>query len=239
MRRTRIALLALPALLLGARALQAQQITSPYRYLERKQGLTGFAGYLFTDPKVTISKGVSAEFGPRSAPLFGARYNISLSNALALDFTAAYSPSERKLYRADVTTDPTHVSPVATGTTARMPLLIADAGVRINLTGQRSWHELAPYAAATGGLVTWLKKNGTAENSIPTTERFDFGPGFALGAKVGTDFYATPRLSLNVELSDRLWKVKIPTGFQTGGTTAKDHEWNSNYGATVGAAIHF
>jgi hypothetical protein len=59
----RIALFVLAAALLPAPA-AAQQIDSPYRFLEAGQSLGAFAGYVSTGQN-------PLELGPKSAPVFG------------------------------------------------------------------------------------------------------------------------------------------------------------------------
>ncbi|MDB4949984.1 MAG: hypothetical protein JWM27_2633 [Gemmatimonadetes bacterium] len=236
-RATRIAALILPALLLAAGALRAQHIPSPYTFLPQKQGLGLYAGYLLTDPTVSVDSVQTADFGPQSAPLIGLDYNLRVSSALVLRAGVAVSPSERKVYRAGVTSDSNTVSPVYSGSKASMPLAIVDVGMRLNLTGSRTYRGLAPWVAAGGGVVSWLKKTSPLEADVPAAERFTFGPAFALSLQAGTDWYPTPRLSLGVHAADYLWKLKVPRGF-VGGVT-KSSEWTNNLGVTAGAAIHF
>jgi hypothetical protein len=237
-RRTRLAALVLPALLLAFGPLPAQHIPSPFTSLPEKQGVSVYGGYLFTDPSVAVSKTERAEFGPRSAPLVGLDYSIRLSNALSFRTGAAFSPSQRRIYRAGVTSDTNTVSPVFSGNLADVPLLVADAGMRLNITGSRAYHGMAPWAAAGAGVVTWLKKTSAAEANVPSDERFNFGPSFALTLKIGNDWYPTRRLSVGVHATDYLWKVRVPQGFRLD-TTVGTSEWTNNYGLSAGATVHF
>lgn len=239
MPRTRLALLALPALLLGAGELRAQQIPSPFRWIEPTQGLGVYAGYLWTNPTVNINEDEKAELGPQSAPIFGIRYHGRLTGPLDAQVSVGFSPSERKIIRAAVSLDSARANPTDTGLTASMPLLTADAGFRLNLTGPRTYHSLQPYVGASGGVVTWLKKTSSAESAAVTSDqRFDFGPSLAVGLRAGTDWYATRRISVNVEASDRLWKLAVPRGFRVGENPV-DSEWKNNYAVTVGGSYHF
>jgi hypothetical protein len=237
-RRTRLAALVLPALLLASGPLRAQHIPSPFTSLPERQGLSAWGGYLLTDPSVAVSKTERAEFGPRSAALLGVDYSVRLSNALSFRAGAAFSPSQRRVYRAGVTSDSNTVSPVFSGTMASVPLLVTDAGLKLSLTGARTYRGIAPWVAAGAGMVTWLKKNSAAEADVPSSERFTFGPSFALTLRAGNDWYPTRRLSVGVHATDYLWKVKIPRGFRLD-TTAGTSEWTNNYGLSAGAAVHF
>jgi hypothetical protein len=237
-RLLRAAALLLPAMLAGAGTLAAQTVPSPYQYLTKKQSVEITAGYLFTDPTVHVNDTLTAAFGPQSAPLVSMAYSLRVSEAVSLRAEVGYAPSKRSVYRADVTSDTTTVSPVRTSTKVDIPLYVADAGLRLNLTGARTWHGMAPWAGAGAGLVGWIKGTSADEASVPVTERFQFGPAFALALRAGNDWYPTQRLSVGVHASDYLWKVKVPRGFQSG-SKAVTSEWTHNFGVTAGAAVHF
>jgi len=237
-RSPRAAALLLPLLLAFAGGLAAQQVPSPFRYVEKKQSVDVFAGYLFTDPTVHTTDTLSAGFGPRSAPLVGAAYTMRVSTAVSLRAEAAFSPSKRYVYQADVTTDTSAVSPVRSNTQVDVPIGIADIGVRLNITGDRTWHSHAPWVMAGAGVVGWLKGTSEEEALIPATERFRFGPTFALSLQAGNDWYPSQRISVGVHAADYLWKLKVPTGFQFG-SKAVSSEWTHNFGVTAGAAFHF
>ena len=240
MRPNRLALLLLlSALLAGAGDLGAQQqIPSPYRWVDRTQGLGAFAGYLFTNPTLNINPREEAEFGPQAAPIAGLQYRGRLTGPLDGVVSVGFSPSERKIIVSDVQADSAQVNPTETGGMADTPLLLAEAGLRLNLTGPRTWRGLQPYAIATGGVVTWLKGTSDAEDDVTENERFDFGPSIAVGLRLGTEWYPTRRVSVNVEVSDRLWQLDVPQGFRLG-ADAVESEWKNNYGVSVGASYHF
>ena len=237
-RRTRLAALFLPALLLAAGPLRAQHIPSPFTDLPARQAVRVYGGYLLTDPSVAVSKTERADFGPRSAPLIGADYSVRLSNAVSFRAGTAFSPAKRRIYRAGVTSDTNTVSPIFSGQTASVPLLVTDAGLRLNITGARAWRGMAPYVGAGAGFVTWLKKASAAETDIPGAERFNFGPAFALTLQAGNDWYVGRRLSVGVHATDYLWKLRVPRGFRLD-TTVGTSEWTNNYGLSAGAAVHF
>lgn len=235
MRRSRIALAVLAVLLLGAGTGQAQQIPSPYEYIERTQSLGGFVGYVRTSTSLEVTDSTDAEFGPRSAPLFGLRYGMRFSGPLSGEASLGFMPTDRKLYAGASATDSVDAVPVETGETTGAALLIGDANLRFHLTGPRTWRGLAPFVVGSGGIVVDVAGTGDAEKEIPETLRFDFGPTFAVGAGVGTDWFPSDRLSLRVELFDKLWNIDAPAGFRSRARSA----WKHNLGATIGAALHF
>ncbi|HEV2129505.1 MAG TPA: hypothetical protein VGR27_00290 [Longimicrobiaceae bacterium] len=233
MRRYLVTLAALGAafFLSGATALEAQRITSPYRYIEETQSLSVFAGYLLT-------QGLDPDLGPQAAPTVGVRYNLRLGGPIAGEAALRFIPSERTIFAARGVdpSDPTRTIPIDVGT-ASMPLLLAEAGIRLNVTGPRTWNGLAPYALATGGVVANLRGRTAAEEDIPEDEHFSFGPGFAVGIGGGTDWFLTQRISLRAEVRDQIWRLSIPQGLTEQG--ARDNRWTNNLGLSLGAAYHF
>src|SRR4051812_25151147 len=100
----RIALLAL-ALALAVRPAAAQEIHSRIRYVEEAQGLSAFAGWVFSDPKVTINDSTQVEMAPQPAPIFGIGYQIRASGPLSIATSVGYIPSTRKVFLAEAVND--------------------------------------------------------------------------------------------------------------------------------------
>lgn len=233
MRRTLTAAFALAALLGSAPRAEGQQIPSPYRYIEPKQSIGVFGGYLLADPSIGIGE-QEVELGPRSAPVAGLAYTIRFTGPLSGEVRAGFSPTERTVYRPTSQTDLTPV-PVAT---VDVSLLMAEAGLRFQLTGPRTWRGFAPYVVGSGGLMTDLDRNADAEIDIPAGARFDFGPSFAVSAAIGTDWFPTRRLSLRAEARDHLWQIRAPEGLRATGVRDVS-EWTHNIAISLGAALHF
>lgn len=225
MRRAFVPLVVLLGLLAPG-ALLGQHVPSPYRYLEETHSLGLFGGYLVTEPG-------DPPQGPQSAPLLGARYSLRLSGPLSGEALVAFAPAERRLFQAPVvgTPEPTEVGRV------EMPLLLAEGGLRFSLTGARTWRGLAPYVVGSLGLVTNLRGAEARERTLPNEARFRFGPGLAVGVGGGLEWYATQRLSLQLEARERFWRVVTPGTFRPDGREESD--WTPNLGLSAGAAIHF
>jgi hypothetical protein len=240
MRLSRTALLAALALVAGARAAGAQTIPSPYRHIEPSQSIGVTLGYLLTDPDVSLTDSTSAELGHQSAPMVGLRYQIRASGPLSIDFAVSASHGERKLFAPAFNVDSTIVTAQDLGVNVASTVVMADAGLRFHLTGARTWKGLAPFVAGSGGLVAdiqgTLDEETTAE--LSATEVFRFGPSFAVGAALGTDWFPRQNASLRVELQGRMWRMHTPIGFLLDRTT-EPSEWNPVLGITVGGAIHF
>lgn len=236
MRRTLTATFAFASLLGGAPALRAQTIASPIQYIETRQSIAPFVGYLWTDPTVHVND-AEVELGPRSAVMAGLQYNVHFAGPVYGEVLLGFSPTERKVYVPGNTTGAQTVNPVEIGTT-RMALALADAGLHFNLTGPRTWRGIAPYLVGSGGVVADLRRSSDLDEQVPEGSDFDFGPGFALGLGIGTDWYPSQRLSIRAEGRDRFWRIAAPQGLRPANLKTVS-EWNHNVSLSIGAALHF
>lgn len=240
MRLTRTALLPALALLLGARAAAAQTIPSPYEHIEPTNRVGLRAGYLVTDADVSLTDSTSAPLGHQSAPFVGVSYEIRAGGPFSIELGVAVSPGERKLFGPQYNADSTIVTARDLETTVPSTIVMADAGLRFHLTGPRTWRGLAPFVAGNGGIVADVRGTFSEETDagLLSNELFRFGPTFALGAALGTDWFPTDRTSLRLEAGGRLWRMRTPAGLQSDRTEER-REWNPVVGLSVGGAIHF
>jgi len=206
----------------------AQHIPSPYRHIEPAQSLSLYSGYLST------SRG-DVGIGLASGPTFGLRYTGRIAAPVAGVARLSITPSERTILGRENANDPE--SPLTELGEASAMIVAAEAGLRLLLTGPRTWHALAPYIEATGALVSVSGSRTEQERELPTNQVVDFGPSFAVGVGTGTDWFLTDRLSINLGVQGLLWRLSIPEGLSS--TGREDSEWTRNYGVTVGAAYHF
>jgi hypothetical protein len=231
-------LFAAALLALAARPAAAQTIPSSIRYIDQSQGIEPFAGYVFTDPNLTLTDTTTVRIGPQSAPIFGLRYTIRVSGPLNLRLSAGYMPSKREVFFAEAVNDSTEIRPVDTGRKVNTGILLVETGFLFHLTGPRAVHGIAPYIGVNGGYARAITGSDPKESDIPAPERYDFGPSFALGASGGTDLFLTHRVALRLELNGRLWRESAPAGFRSA-AQAKVSEWNNASSAQVGAVLHF
>jgi hypothetical protein len=207
--------------------LDAQQIRSPYRFIDETQSLGIYAGSLLTNPG-------TPEVGPQSAPIFGIRYNLRFTGPLSGEAAVSFLPAERQVMRMDTVAGA--IQPRVVGE-ADMNLLHAEAGLRFHLTGPRAWRGFAPYVVATGGVAADLTGQGELDEELPETQRFRFGPSFAVGVGAGTDWFLTERLSLRLEARNHIFRLPIPAGVRE--ELRAETQWTNNLGLSLGTALHF
>jgi hypothetical protein len=239
MRFTRTALLLALALTAGARAVAAQTIPSPYRHIEQTKSVGVFGGFLFTDPDISVTDSTSLPIGPRSGPLFGARFQIRASGPLSLEAAIGVSPTDRRVFGVTTRADSSIGDPVDLETTVPSTLLMADVGVRFHLTGPRTWNGLAPFVVGTGGLAGDLGGTFDEEEDVRGEALFRFGPSFAVGAGLGTDWFPTSNASIRIEAGARLMRMETPNAFLGNDPNAERSEWNPAVSISVGGAFHF
>jgi hypothetical protein len=219
----RVSLLVLALAVLGS-PLAAQEVPSPYRFIETVQTLSLQAGYVSTQTG-------SRDLAPRSAPMVTLEYLGRFAGPLSGTVALSYLPTERTVYDFATATGLTPLGDVDT------QLLQAEAGLEFTLTGARTWHSIAPFIGASGGLIMDLAGVSQLEKDAELTEeqRIKFGPSFAVGASAGADWFLTERLSLRAVGRAHLWRFATPAGLA--GTEQND--WLKNGGGTLGVAFHF
>ena len=233
---------AIPALMLLAVALAApagaQQVDSPYDFVETAQGIRVFGGYVFTD-RGTLG------IGPGSGPVVGAGYNIRISGPFEFDAQTSFLPTSRTVYditptdSATLREDPT-AGLVELGT-ADLALLLIDATLRFDLTGPRTWHRLQPYALIGAGGVFTLASDNSAEESLPTDVdlRVRFRNGFTGHVGAGVEWHLARRFTLRADARDLLWKIRVPSGFFQPGRIIDDEQWVQTAHVTLGVVWRF
>lgn len=199
---------------------------SPFADLESGQELTLFGGYFAAarDPL-----GVA----PRAAPMFGLRYEKTVGGPAALLVRLAHVTSERNAV------DPTSVAARQLGR-HKVGLTIIDANVAVNLTGQKSWHNLVPVLNLGAGLAIC----GCTVEADP----YRFGTPFAFSLGGGVRYVPGGRFQLRVDLNDYLYQLKYPAEYfvapsATAPPVAPADQaksfWKNNLAVTIGASYLF
>jgi hypothetical protein len=168
-------------------------VTSPFRDILTRQSITLFAG-IFPGNKT------EAGVGPHQGPVFGIRLQTRLSGPIDLMATVASISTER------IVIDPSQ--PVATRISGPIGygLIAADLGLSVTLTGNKSWHGLAPYVGLGLGIIT------------PTESRIDPGGyratrNFTIAPTIGVRYHAHRSFALQLELRDNTIRYEWPRAY--------------------------
>ncbi len=166
---------------------------SPYRDLEYHQEMTVFGGYLnaAADP---------AGAAPKAAPMAGVRYEANVGGPAQLVLRFAEALSERSVV------DPTKPEASRSLGSRKWPVYLADFGMSLNLTGQRSFHGLVPVTYFGVGVATDAGKK-VAEDP------FRLGTTFTLSLAGGLRFVPGGRFQMRVDAGTYMYQIKYPTAY--------------------------
>jgi hypothetical protein len=188
---------------LCAAPVAAQQVVgyppsqSPYRDLETPQRITVYAGYFLAgkDP-------IGAH--PHSAPMIGARYEVTVGGPAQFFVRLAFANSKRNAY------DPSEIQANRSLGTVNAPLLFGDLGFSFNLTGQKSWHHLVPTAGFALGAVN--------ASTRTTNDPYYFGTSFEVSTDFGIRYVPNNDLEARFNLGNTLYQTRYPTAYYTQAT---------------------
>ncbi|TVP49835.1 MAG: hypothetical protein EA350_01470 [Gemmatimonadales bacterium] len=221
--------LLLPAVSMPAEA-GAQTITSPYEFIEGRHEAGVFLIH------VPGNRG-TMELGPGDGLLTGARYALDLGGPFALEFTGFVQPTDRRVRAPDAAGQ--EILELGTASALVGGL---DGRVRFTLTGPRTWHNLAPFVVAGGGVVGNLSGRIEEEEELPTEARFTFGPSFMGVLGVGTRYFLTEQLVLRLDATAHFWKLGTPQAYlnlpEEAGPVVQQ-EWPAVGGFGVGLSWRF
>ena len=220
--------LALMAPLLPGTAV-GQSIPSPYRFLDTRQEVDIFMG--------TMSPGTGRfDYGPQPGTALGARYGINIAGPFGLEGVVTYLPTDRSII------DPGRA--VGDFKIGEMPsdVIMLDVRLRFSITGNRSWHGLAPFVLAGGGLA--FDGAGAKEDQelLLADDRFKFGTSFVGILGAGVRWYPGDRFFFRADTQLFLWQLKTPRGFSDPEREfegVEEKEWVSGPSISLGFGIRF
>ena len=172
-----------------------------------------------------------AGVAPRSGPMFGVRYEVAVGGPIALVAKVAGVSSERRVI------DPTKSVATRELGVESWPIYIADVGMSVNLTGQRSFHGVVPVIYTGVGLASDLDKKREEDP-------FHLGTTFAFSLAGGLRVVPGGRFQMRADVGTYIYQLKYPTayyGIASDNTTvlpstqAKNF-WKRNLGLTLGAS---
>ncbi len=194
---------------------RAQTIPSPYDYIEPKQEVGPYGGWMSTG---TGRFG----FGPSGGPLMGARYAIELAGPLSLEGLVSFVDGTRDVIDLG--------RPEGDQIIGQAEALVTtfDARFRFGFTGRRSWHKLAPFLTAGGGIATDMSSSSELDATLLPADVFEFGTSFLATVGLGTRFFVTQRFALRGEGVFSLYQIDTPPGYSDplrGFVGVSDGEW--------------
>ncbi len=201
----------------------AQTIPSPYRFIEEKQEVGLFAGYM--------SAGTGRfGYGPSGGTLFGARYGVELSGPLALEAAVGVLRGTRDVI------NPARPEGDRVIGEADVRLTMIDGRLRLGATGNRTWHGINPFLLIGGGVAFDSGVRSAAETLLDPDEGYKFGTKFFATMGPGVRWFATRRFALRTDAVFSLWQLKTPAGFgdpTLGLSDVAESEWVSGLSATA------
>ena len=216
-----------PSLLLFAASnIQAQvghlPDRSPYRDQSLGQTLSILGGQLLVnrDP---------ADVAPKSAPLFGARYDVGVGGPSVMYVRYLVSSSERRSLL------PSELPETRVSGTPSVMMHIVDLGLDVSLTGRKSWNNLMPSLAGGIGIVSDFRSADVGG--------YKFGTKFSVSYGAALRFAPPGRFSYRLDLTNFYWQYQYPDAYfvppATGEapilTNVKDrNKWKNNWGVTAG-----
>jgi hypothetical protein len=124
----------------------------------------------------------------------------------------------------------------------KQSVTFAELDLHFNLTGGKTWHRIAPYIAASGGIAF-------AGDTPADTSQYRFGKKVYFAPGVGFRFFLSDRLHLRAEARATFWKLNYPTTFQQAPTEdptappvlagASTTEWASSRWLQAGLGYSF
>jgi hypothetical protein len=166
---------------------------SPFRDLDYHQELTLFGGYYMAanDP---------AGVAPKSGPMEGIRYEVTVGGPAQIVVKLTRVNSDRNVV------DPTKPAASRQLGSQSWPVYLVDAGMSLNLTGQRSFHGIVPVIYTGVGLASDLDKSVDADP-------FNLGTTFAFSLAGGLRIVPGGRFQVRADVGTYLYQIKYPTGY--------------------------
>ncbi|MGI8618264.1 MAG: hypothetical protein ACR2L6_04130 [Gemmatimonadaceae bacterium] len=199
---------------------------SPFRDLEYKHELTLFGGtYIAADDPAGVA--------PTGGPMGGLRYELRVGGPAQLMVRAAYVSSERQAL------DPSQPEDSRDLGIHSAPLFMLDAGISVNLTGQKSWRRLVPTVNAGIGVVSGGKD---VEN-----DPYRFGTPLAITYGAGLRYVPGGRFAVRLGVDSYLYKLEYPGAYSVTtsdgtaviGPRQSTNFWKNNVALTIGASYLF
>jgi hypothetical protein len=191
--------------------------TTPYRDIRSSTFLVFSGGEFFGD-------GGTIGVAPHEGHVFGLRLSFLANKTIQLNAGGFYGLLQRKIY------DPTQPAGDRLIGDADNDVLWIEGSIHFNMTGNKSWHRLAPFAGAATGLAF-------AENLADDPAGFEMGTKFFLAPLIGTRIFLTDRIALQAEGRFNFWQIKYTASFAQ--EQVERGEWSLSPWVNLGLAWAF
>ena len=145
--------------------------------------------------------GGKVNIGPGEGPVFGARGDIHLAGPGTVQIGVNVGNLDRLLL------DPRQPPEERFLGWATQSVVMADVGLNLVLTGQKTWYGFAPYLGLSLGVAIG------GDVPADSLSGYDFNIKFMVGPGIGLRWHPVSRIGLRVELRDVLWKLSYPNAF--------------------------
>ena len=168
--------------------------TSPFRDIRKGHTITGVGGYF-------SGGGGQFNIGPHHGVLYGVQYDIRTGGTIQVGLGISHGSLDRFIVNPFVLLANRKTGPV------KQSVTFADVRLQFNVTGGKSWHRIAPFLAASGGLAL-------AGDTPADTSGFDFGRKFYIAPGIGARLFLSSRLHIRAEAKATFWKLDYPATFE-------------------------
>lgn len=164
---------------------------SPYRDILHGNGWTVIGGQV-------LGNGGPLRLSPNSGMSYGVRYDVRFSGLLQGFAELGYLATERQVLAPDDSVVNRYSGPFPA------PVWTPQIGLQLNLTGPKTWHGLAPFAAIGLGAAV-------GEGVAQDTSGFTFGTKLLLTPSAGVRVFVAQRVHIRLEGQFYYWKMKYPS----------------------------
>ncbi len=209
------------------RSASAQTIPSPYAFVDERQEVGAFVGYM------NASTGRFG-FGPKGGPMFGARYAVDVSGPISFEALVGVVDGTR-----DVVSPSRPEGDRVIGESESLMTML-EARLRLSATGARTWHGLTPFLLIGAGVAIDPADQSAADALLEVDERFKLGTKFITTVGPGVRWSINRHLAVRADSGFSLWKITTPEGFgdaTLGLGPVAESEWVS--GLSFSASVFF
>jgi hypothetical protein len=138
--------------------------------------------------------------GPHDGTTYGARADFRISNPLQLGFSVTYDDLNREVVIPYDSIQKRFKGSYPTS------VIMIEGVMQFNLTGRKTWHNLAPYITGSFGIA--FGGDVGVDSSA-----YNFGTKAVLAPGMGVRWFLTRKLFIRLETKWNFWKLSYPAGF--------------------------